>query len=191
MIAAVRGILEATGPDWVQVQVSGISLRLSVPGSSISEIGPVGERVHLHTQLIVREDGFTLYGFPSQEGLRMFQLVQGVTGIGPRLALSLLSTLGPYNLASAIASGDEAALTHVPGVGKKTAARIVLELGERLQKEGVPLTQTGPGDGDLVAALMALGYSAQESRQALAGLDMSPDAPMEERLRQALRRIGG
>jgi len=191
MIAAVRGVLEATGPDWVQVQVSGISLRLSVPGSSVGELGPVGERVHLHTQLIVREDGFTLYGFPNQESLRMFQLVLGVTGIGPRLALSLLSTLGPYNLASAIASGDEAALTHVSGVGKKTAGRIVLELGERLQKEGVPLIQTGPADGDLMAALMALGYSAQEARQALSGLDAPADAPIEDRLRQALRRIGG
>lgn len=190
MIVAVRGLLEATGEDWVHVRIGGVSLRVFVPPSAVGELGPVGQEVHLHTHLVVRDDGFTLYGFASPDALRLFQLLLGVGGIGPRLALGLLSALGPYNLAAAIASGDEVALSQVSGVGRKMAGRIVLELGERLQQEGVPVTAAGTPDGELVAALMALGYSAQEARQALASPELSADAPVEERLRQALQRLG-
>jgi len=191
MIVAVRGVLEETSADWVQVKVGGVSLRVYVPASAVGELGPVGREVHLHTHLVIRDDGFTLYGFASPDALRLFQLLLGVGGIGPRLALGLLSALGPYNLAGAIASGDEMALAQVSGVGRKMAGRIVLELGERLQREGVPVAAAGTPDGELVAALMALGYSAQEVRQALASPDLPPDAPVEERLRQALQRLGG
>ena len=191
MIIAVRGVLEATGADWVQVGVGGVSLQVHVPASTIGELGPIGAGVHLHTHLVVRDDGFTLYGFSSPDALHLFQLLLGVGGIGPRLALALLSALGPYNLAAAIASGDEVALAQVSGVGRKMAGRMVLELGERLQREGVPVAAVRTPDGEMVAALMALGYSAQEARQALASVGALPDAPMEERLRQALQRLGG
>jgi Holliday junction DNA helicase RuvA len=191
MITAIRGILETTSSDWVQVQVGGVSLQVYVPASTIGEIGPTGSTIHLHTHLAVKDDAFTLYGFASAEGLRIFQLLLGVSGIGPRLALALLSALGPYNLAAAIGSGDEAALYQVSGVGKKTAGRIVLELGERLQKEGMPVSDGGVPDSETVSALMALGYSTQEARNALRISDLPPDASMEERLRQALQRLSG
>lgn len=169
--------------------MGGVSLRVYVPASAVGELGPIGREVHLHTHLVVRDDGFTLYGFPSPDALRLFQLLLGVGGIGPRLGLALLSALGPYNLAAAIASGDEVALSQVSGVGRKMAGRVVLELGERLQREGVPVA-AGTADGELVAALMALGYSAQEVRQALASPELPPDASIEERLRHALQRLG-
>ncbi len=191
MIVALHGTLEMRGADWVQVQVGGVSLRVYVPPSAVGEFGPADSEVHLHTHLLIRDDAFALYGFADAESLHLFQLLLGVSGIGPRLGLALLSALGPYNLAAAIASGDEVALTQVTGVGRKTAGRIVLELGERLRQQGVPITEAGAADGETVAALMALGYSAQEARSALASLDMPADAPPEERLRQALRRLGG
>jgi len=191
MITALRGTLEMTSSDWVQVQVGGVSLQVYVPASTIGEIGPMGSPVHLHTHLVVKDDSFTLYGFANTEGLRIFQLLLGVSGIGPRLALALLSALGPYNLAAAIGSGDEVALYQVSGVGKKTAGRIVLELGERLQKEGIPVSEVSVPDSETVSALMALGYSAQEARNALRTSDLPADAPMEERLRQALQRLSG
>ena len=180
-----------TSSDWVQVQVGGVSLQVYVPASTIGEIGPMGSPVHLHTHLVVKDDSFTLYGFANTEGLRIFQLLLGVSGIGPRLALALLSALGPYSLATAIGSGDEVALYQVSGVGKKTAGRIVLELGERLQKEGIPVSEVSVPDSETVSALMALGYSAQEARNALRTSDLPADAPMEERLRQALQRLSG
>lgn len=190
MIVAVRGVLEGKGADWVQVKVNGVSLQVHVPASSVGELGPVGAEVHLHTHLALRDDAFVLYGFSSGEALHLFQLLLGVSGIGPRTALALLSALGPYQLAAAIAAGDEKALSQVSGVGRKTAARIVLELAEKLQREGVPVGVGATPDGELVAALMALGYSAQEARQALASADLPKDAPMEERLRGALQRLG-
>ena len=191
MIVALQGVLEAKGPDWVQVRVGGVSLQVSVPPSTIGEVGSPGEDVRLHTHLIVKEDGLALYGFSTPEALRLFHLLIGVNGIGPKTALALLSALGPYNLAGAIVSGDEGALGQAPGVGKRLASRIVLELKEKLEKEGVPATTAaGTGDGDVLAALMALGYSGQEARRAIADLGASPGATMEERLRQALQRLG-
>jgi len=189
MITAVRGTLEDTNMDSVQMQVGGVSLQVYVPVSTLGEIGPTGSTIHLHTHLDVKEDSLTLYGFSNTESLRIFQLLLGVSGIGPRLALALISAMGPYNLATAIASGDEVGLSQVSGVGKKTAARIVLELGERLQKEGIEPSEVGVPDSETVSALMALGYSAQEARSALRTTDLPADASLEERLREALRRI--
>jgi Holliday junction DNA helicase RuvA len=174
----------------VVVGVGGVSLRVSVPTSTVAELGTVGTRVRLHTYLVVREDGLALYGFPSPQALRLFELLQTVGGVGPKNALSLLSTLSPEALAAAIASGDEATLSRAPGVGRKTAARIVLELRTRLEKEwGLVAAPAPAGDDDAVAALMALGYSAQEARSALAALPRGEAATLEERVRLALRHL--
>jgi Holliday junction DNA helicase RuvA len=189
MITGIRGTLEETTLDSVKVQVGGVSLRVYVPVSTLSELGPPGGTIHLHTHLDVKEDSLTLYGFSNTESLRIFQLLLGVSGIGPRLALALISAMGPYNLASAIASGDEVGLSQVSGVGKKTAARIVLELGEKLQKEDIEPSDVSAPDGETVAALMALGYSAQEARSALRTTDLPMDASLEERLQEALQHI--
>ncbi|MFQ5861270.1 MAG: Holliday junction branch migration protein RuvA [Dehalococcoidia bacterium] len=192
MITGVRGVLEARGPDWVQVRVGGVLLQVYVPVTTTEELGLPGQQVELHTHLQVRDDTLVLYGFASPEGLHLFQMLTGVSGVGPRLALALLSAMRPEELAVTIAAGEVQNLSRVPGVGKRTAERIVLELSGRLAKEVAELpVAAGTGDGDVVAALMALGYSASEARQAAAAAGSPTDAALEERVRQALQRLGG
>ncbi len=195
MIVGLNGTLAAKGPDWVHVRSGGMTFLVQVPAATVNDLGRVGEEVALQTHLIWREDGPTLYGFTAPEALTLFHMLLTVTGIGPKTALALLSALGPQQLASAIMGGDEGALGQAPGVGKRLASRIVLELRDKLEKEGLPAAAGGVapgsgGDGDVLAALTALGYSAQEARRALAGLDLPSGTPMEERLRQALQRLG-
>lgn len=190
MISGVRGTLEAVGPDWAAVNVHGVSFRVFVPSSAIPALGAVGSAVHLHTHLIVRDDALELHGFPTQDALQLFTLLIGVSGIGPRLAHSMLSAMSAETLAAAIAAGDTRALAQAPGLGQRTAARVVVELKDKLDMGfgggdiGVPTT----GAADAVTeALQALGYSAIEARQAAAGGDAS--LPVEEQVRQALLRI--
>ena len=121
--------MEARGPDWVQVRIGGsVSLQIFVPTSAIGDLGNVGEEVHLHTRLYIRDDEAVLYGFPTPEALRLFQMLNGVSGIGPRTSLSLLSSLGPQTLITAVATEDVGTISKVPGVGRKSAGRLVLEL---------------------------------------------------------------
>ncbi len=190
MIAGLRGNLEAIGPDWAIVNVQGVSFRVSVPSSAIPALGAVGSAVHLHTHLIVRDDALELHGFPSDDALRLFTLLIGVSGIGPRLAHSMLSAMPADTLAAAIAAGDARALAQAPGLGQRTAARVIVELKDKLDMgftggaPGVP--STGAADA-VTEALQALGYSAIEARQAAAGGDAT--LPVEEQVRQALQRI--
>ncbi|MBI2165265.1 MAG: Holliday junction branch migration protein RuvA [Chloroflexi bacterium] len=191
MITAVRGTVEATGPDWVEIGIGGVSVRVNVPALALDQIGPIGSQARLHTCLVVREDALSLYGFPSPEAVRLFRLLLEVNGVGPRLGLSILSTLTPEAVAVAIASGDGDSLTRAPGVGKKTAARVILELREKLEKEWGPVPAfTSQSNMDVVAALAALGYSANEVRQAVASVPSDKGLSLEERVRLALRRLG-
>ena len=190
MITGVRGTLEAVGPDWVTVAIHGVSLRVSVPSSAIPGLGEIGAAVHLHTHLIVRDDALELHGFPSAGALRLFNLLIGVSGIGPRHAHSLLSAMTPETLASAVAGEDTKALAQAPGLGQRMAARIIVELRGKLDMvwAGGATGNGAPGDGDAVTeALQALGYSAIEARQAAVGGDAT--LPVEEQVRQALQRI--
>ena len=195
MITGITGVLEARGPDWVQVQVGGaISLHVSCPASTAQALGDIGQSVRLHTRLYVRDDELVLYGFLSPDSLRLFQMLNGVSGIGPRTSLSLLSSLGPGELADAIAVGDVDALSKVPGIGKKGAGRLVLELRGKLPS--VEMARDGTvspsgDDPDAVEALMALGYGASEARRMVASLDGVTDLPLEERVRRALQGSGG
>ena len=191
MIAFITGVLRARGTDWVQVEVDGVGFHISVPASLALSVGEEGERVTLHTRLIIRDDEPQLYGFPSPAALRFFHMLTGVSGIGPRSALNLLSARPPEALATAIMAGDLDAFTAVPGIGKRTATRIVLELKDRLEKEGLPLSTTPvPDDADAVAALTALGYTAGEVRQALRSLGPeSASLELEERIRRALTQL--
>ena len=136
MIAFITGVLRARGTDWVQVEVGGVGFHISVPASLAFSVGEEGDTVTLHTRLIIRDDEPQLYGFPSPQALRFFYMLTGVSGIGPRSALNLLSARTPEALASAILGGDLDAFTAVSGIGKRTATRIVLELKDRLEKEG-------------------------------------------------------
>ena len=191
MIASVRGTLQARGLDWVQVEVGGVTLHISVPASLVQELGEVGREVRLHTRLLIRDDEPQLYGFPTPEALRFFHMLTGVSGIGPRTALNLLSFRSPEALAAAILTGDLDAFTGVHNIGKKNAARIILELKSKLEREQieVPVTTNG-SDAEAVSALTALGYTAAEARRALGAIDASPGLDLEEKVRRALAHLG-
>ena len=192
MIVGVNGLLAGVGDDWVHLTVGGVTLQIYVPVSDIMTLGPIGSQVQLFTYLRIRDEHPVLYGFTSQAALDLFQATQGVSGVGPRLGLALLSGLGAGGLQLAISSGDTARLSGVSGVGRRTADRIVLELQGKV--EGEPLDDAGipaGGDSELIDALTALGYSTTEVRRVLASLERSPDLTFDDYLRQALQQIGG
>ena len=191
MIAGVRGLLEATGPDWVHLQVGGITLQIFVPASSVVELGEPGGQVYLHSSLRIRDEQPVLYGFPTQAALEVFLLLLSISGIGPRHSLGLLSNLGVSGLQQAIDSGDIAALSTAPGVGRRTASRVVLELKGKLELEHESGSKVQSNNNlEVVEALTALGYSNTEARRAVNDLDSSPDLTVEETIRLALQQMG-
>lgn len=191
MIVALEGILESRGVDSAVVKVGPISLQVYVPSSILSQLGAVGDKVSLHTHVYLREDNVALYGFASPEELSLFQNLISVSGIGPKAALALLSTLSPEQLASAIVSGNVDLLSQAPGIGKKIAGRIVLELKGKLEKGwvGVIVPTLAQEDADVVAALTSLGYSLKEATQAISALPAPGDMDLEERVRLALKQL--
>ncbi len=191
MIAGIRGTLEGRGPGWALSAVGGMVLRVHMSTSTLSELGSVGQQVSLRTHLYFREDVIALYGFASDEELGLFQSLTGVSGVGPRVALSLLSALPPQQLSLAIATGNVDMLTHAPGVGKKLAGRVVLELKGKLEAALAfsPLAATAEADVQVIAALTALGYSLSEASRAAAALPAA-DLPLEEKVRLALQGLG-
>jgi holliday junction DNA helicase RuvA len=186
LIASLKGKLEATGTDWVIVDVNGVGFRVFTPTSTLSTFGRPGSTIHLYTHLHVREDNLALYGFSTFEELGLFQTLTGVSGIGPKLALSMLSAMTADHIISVIASGNTDMLTTVPGIGKKIAARLVLELKDKIGATAAitPLQMT-EGGADIVAALVSLGYSTAEANRAVAGLPDS-DLSLEEKVKLAL-----
>jgi Holliday junction DNA helicase RuvA len=191
MIVALEGTLDSRGIDSVVVKIGPLSLLVSVPGSTLSRLGTIGDKVHLHTHLYVREDIIAMYGFASADELALFQNFISVSGIGPKAALAFLSTLNVEQLASAIVSGNVDLLTQVPGIGKKMAGRVVLELKGKLEKgwAGAVTPALTPEDADVVAALTTLGYSLREATQAVAGLPNAEELDLEEKVRLALRQL--
>jgi Holliday junction DNA helicase RuvA len=191
MIIAIDGVLESRGIDSVVVKVGPLSLLISVPGSTLSRLGTAGDKLHLHTHLYVREDIIAMYGFASADELALFQNLISVSGIGPKAALSFLSTLNVEQLASAIVGGNIDLLTQVPGIGNKTAGRVVLELKGKLEKgwAGVVTPALTPDDTDVVAALTALGYSLREATQAVSSLPNAEKLDLEGKVRLALKQL--
>ena len=192
MIAAVEGTLELRNTDSVIIRVGGISFQVYLPASNIDELGPVGKQVQLHTLLHWKEDRVVLYGFLTQEGREFFKMLTSVSGIGPKLAMAMLSSLNPEGLASAILSSDIDLLTQVPGVGKKTASRVVLELKSKLEKGwgGLAVSYHPTGDSDkIITALTSLGYSAADATRAIAALSASADLSLEDKIKLALRNL--
>ena len=191
MIVSVKGKLEAVGADWVHVEVGGVTLQISVPASDISGLGPLGGQVRLFTNLRVRDEQPVMYGFTTLAALELFIMLTGVSGVGPRLALALLSSQSASGLQGAISQGNIESLSSAPGVGRRTAGRIVLELKNKLA-DGLPEAAPMPGsqDAEIVDALMALGYSTSEARQAVARLSDTGDLPLEEKIRLALQNFG-
>jgi Holliday junction DNA helicase RuvA len=187
MISFLDGTIETKAGTAVVLDVGGVGYEILVPTSVLADLPSVGSRARIHTRLVVREDAMTLYGFASVDGRVLFDLLTGVSGVGPKVALSFLSALPPPAIRRAIVTGDADALTVVPGVGKKVAQRVVLDLRERLG--GVDDTViTGPLV-DVRDALVSLGLTPAEASQALAGVD--PDGrEVDDLLREALQKVG-
>jgi holliday junction DNA helicase RuvA len=188
MISFLEGTLAEKGAGRVVVAVGGVGYEVAVPAHTLAKLPPQGKSARLFTRLQVRDDAMVLYGFSSSEERTLFDHLITVTGVGPKVAMAILSSMATEALRRAIASGDTAALTVVPGVGKKVAARVILDLKDKL---GLPGEESVSGPiAEVREALMALGLSAQEARDALASLTPDGDRPVEELLREALRGVG-
>lgn len=193
MIAGVRGTLTARHGDRIVVATaSGVSYELAVPIGVLERLPSDGAAVDLRTVLVVREDGWSLYGFDRDFERAVFQRLLGASGVGPRLALALLSSLGGARVVGALRGGDLAALCTVPGVGKKTAERIVLELKDRLGDLTPPgeTPARAPAADQAVQALVNLGYGAMDADRAVrAALAERGTAAPAELIRQALQTL--
>lgn len=187
LISSVSGELRGAGADWVDVAVGGVTLRVSVPDTAVSDLGRVGERVTLYTSLQVREESLALFGFQSEDERLTFETLLGISRIGPRLALAMLGRFSPQDLARAIEEGDTRALATVPGVGRRTASRIVLELKGKLELDFGDGAGVTSASDDLVDALTALGFDPSEAREALGATDAS--LPDDARIVEALARL--
>jgi Holliday junction DNA helicase RuvA len=188
VIAFVEGRVEEKGADRVVIAVDGTGYELLVPAQTLSRLPPAGRSARLFTRLQVRDEAMVLYGFWSQEERGLFDHLITVSGVGPKVALAILSVLTSEALRRAVASGDAAALTLAPGVGKKVASRVIVDLKDRIGVGG-----DGIASGLLAEvrdALLALGLSPQEAREAVGGLAPDGDRPVEELLRDALRSVG-
>ena len=186
MIAGLEGTLESRTAGGAVIKVGGVSLQVHMPSSTLASIGAIGEQVHLYTHLHLREDNVALFGFASPEELELFQTLIGVSGVGPKVALAMLSAMNPSQLALAITSGNVDLLSQVPGVGKKMASRLALELKGKLEGIWV-VAPTAQGDAEVIAALITLGYTTSEAASAVATLPNTPELPVEEKIRLALQ----
>ena len=189
MISSIKGKLESLSGESAVINVGGIGFQVYMPTSTLSTLGAIGEEVKLYTYLHLREDNATLYGFGSADELGLFQTLIGVSGLGPKLALAMLSTMDVEKLIMAIATGSADLLTVTPGVGKKVANRLILELKEKVGAGWIttPAAELAQEDADVLAALTHLGYSATEATRAVATLPSSSDLSLEEKVKLALQ----
>ena len=180
------------------IDCGGVGYACSTTNYTLSQLKK-GERAKLYTYMNVREDAVDLFGFASQSELHSFKMLIGVSGVGPKAALSILSSTTPGNLAMSVVMGDEKALMAAPGIGKKIAQRIILELKDKLAKEqqsggfeaggvSISVPQQNSKTGEASAALAVLGYGSQDIAAALRGIDME-NLPLEEIIRQALKKM--
>lgn len=187
MISFLEGEVAEKAGTLIVLDVNGVGYEILVPASTVAKLPPIGRRTRVHTRMVVRADSMSLFGFASADERQLFDLLVTVTGVGPKVALSFLSVLSPDALRRAVASGDVAALTVVPGVGKKVAQRVVLDLKDKLGGEGV--TIEGPL-ADVREALLSLGLTPQEASEAISALPEADGRSVEELLREALQRVG-
>lgn len=187
MIAFLQGKIAEKAGGRVVLDVGGTGYEALVSASTLAKLPPVGKPGKLFTRLQVRDDQMILYGFASTGERESFDLLVTVTGVGPKVALAFLSALTPEALRRAVSTGDVGGLTIVPGVGKKLAQRVVLDLKDRLGGDVVVLE--GPLS-DVREALLSLGLSAQEASEAMAGLPTDGEHPVQDLLREALQKVG-
>jgi len=194
MIALLRGTLAYKSSDHVIIDVGGVGYRLFIPLSTFYSLPETGD-VSLFTHTHVREDALLLYGFLSMEEKELFGILISISGIGPKLAVNILSHIPAKDLKRAIASGDIKRLSSLPGIGKKTAERLVLELKDKvgpihdLPEADEVQSNTSGGDisNDVISALINLGYKENQARKVLESMELAPDLTMEEALKGALK----
>lgn len=194
MIASVRGEVLSVGLDHAVVEVGGVGLAVQAVPATLATLRR-GEQARLATTLVVREDSLTLYGFADADARELFTLLQTVSGVGPRLALAMLAVLEPDVLRTALAEGDLAVLTRVPGIGRKGAERLVVELRDRVTALAAPAPATAAPVSALPTqvtdALVGLGFATRQAEQAVAAVLADGDAQDTAAvLREALRRLG-
>ena len=196
MFAYIKGSLEQKSNNYVVIDVSGIGYKIFMATKAIETLGEIGEIVKVHTHYYVREDNISLYGFNTNEELRMFELLLQVSGIGAKSAIAMLSEISPSSFALAVISDDISQLVKIPGIGKKTAARIVLELKDKLKTEEaitkteeVKLSITNEEEtSEAIAALQVLGYTKREIEKALENID-TKNLQLEEIIKQGLKNL--
>jgi Holliday junction DNA helicase RuvA len=200
MISYVKGVLTEMFEDTIVLETGGIGYNIRVPNSVFSELPPVGETVKIYTYLHVKEDAMNLFGFTSRDDLYTFKLLLNVSGIGPKAALSILSAITPEDLRFAVLSEDVKAISAAPGVGAKTAKRLIIELKDKLQLEEVfeksLAKQKKANDTDVllarneaVEALVALGYGSTEALRAVRDVENAADMDSEKILKEALKKL--
>ncbi len=196
MFYYLNGIVAETGANLAVIDCGGVGYSCATTNYTLAQLKK-GEKAKLYTYLHVREDIFELYGFASQSELNSFKMLISVSGVGPKAALAVLSATTPNQLVLSIVTGDEKALTAAPGIGKKIAQRIILELKDKLAKEQssftadsgtVPVVVQNDKSAEAAAALSVLGYTSQDIAVALKGIDMA-SLPLEEVIRQALKKM--
>ncbi len=183
MIASISGVISALGLSSAVIEVGGVGIQVQLPARTAMELR-LGNVAHLHTSLIVREDSLTLYGFESAAARDFFELLQTVSGIGPKVAQSALSVLGERELVSAISTGNASILEKIPGLGKKGSARVVLELKEKvgaLPQHRGETTNSSSWRESLTSALMNLGYTARDAESAASSVAEEIGAAISEK----------
>jgi Holliday junction DNA helicase RuvA len=187
VIGRLRGTLVAVGADRVLIDVGGVGYEVGVAGRTSAELPGIGSEIVLHTHLHVREDQMALYGFMTADDRDLFHLLLGVSGVGPKVALAILATMTSDDLRRVVISDDVAALTAVPGIGKRSAQKLLLELRPKLEVPDGALEASGPM-GEVRTALEGLGYESDEISGALR--DLPVDLTVEEMLRRSLQTLG-
>ena len=196
MFAYIKGSLEQKSNNYVVIDVGGIGYKIFMATKAIETLGEIGKVVKVHTHYYVREDNISLYGFNTNEELRMFELLLQVSGIGAKSAIAMLSEISPSSFALAVISDDISQLVKITGIGKKTAARIVLELKDKLKTEEaitkteeVKLSITNEEEtSEAIAALQVLGYTKREIEKALENVD-TKNLQLEEIIKQGLKNL--
>ena len=192
MISSLRGKIESLSTDSALVDVNGIGFLVYMPTGALSTLGMPGTEVKIYTHLHLREDNVSLFGFTTVGELWLFETLLGVSGLGPRLALAMLSSLNPEQITTAIATSSREILVIVPGIGKKVADRIILELKDKISTGWIatPAMEIAQENTDVLAALTSLGYSAAEAAKAVASLPADESTNLEEKIKIALQSLG-
>jgi Holliday junction DNA helicase RuvA len=190
MISSIHGIVAHKDTDTLVVVVGGVGLEISASRSAL-EMSEIEASVNLWTRLIVREDSLTLYGFGSNPERELFDALIKINGVGPRIAITILSTLSIENLRGAIASDRVEVITRVPGIGKKTAQKIILELKDKIKPglDTIPIVEFADVDQDVMDALIGLGFSVVEAQAAIQSIPIDTPREVNERVRVALQQL--